>query len=161
MEVCRHLAIELKSYEMSDWYKIMLFQFLNQCIQTSSTWSSAQDFIIFFSHKFRIIVNFFFQSHAGSVSVVVKIWQVIKVRVMKPKFNDCHPFVINQQKSIDIENVFNMYNKIIVYFKDIHTYCDHRVFTRWVKLRSLCIQKICRGIASSSKYEQIKEFSSE
>ena len=91
----------------------------------------------FFSHNRQI----YFQS----ISVVVKIWQIIKVRVLKPKFNDCHLFVNKQQKSMDIEHVFNMYNQIIVYFKDIHAYCDHRIIMRWVKLRSLCIQKICRG----------------
>ena len=61
---------------------------------------------------------------------------------LKSKFTDCHLIVNNQQRSMNNGHMFNMYNKIIIYFSDRSMRIAITWFLRGVTLRSLCIWKI-------------------
>ena len=90
----------------------------------------------------------------------------MKVCVLKPKFNDCHLIVNNQQLSMEIKHVFNMYIQIIVYFNDrsMHIAITGILQEGHAEV-TLHTENISEGSNSNkvnfSKYEQIKEFSSE
>ena len=72
-----------KSYETSDWWKILFIQYLNQCLYNHKL-SLLCTILSFFKQTCCIIVIFPSLTQSVSVCYDVKIWPFIICRVLKP-----------------------------------------------------------------------------
>ena len=125
----------------------MLIQLLNQCIYIYLKLS-----LLFTILSFFVQISYNRQKIFQSVSVVVKIWHQINGRVLKPKLNECHPFVNNQQRSMDIQASTCIIGTIRYSYLDdgamftfsfpfALAYCNHQIFNK--KVTYLVIKNIC------------------